>query len=167
MRRSLLLAGVLALALAAAAQATTQFGRRAKSKARADAATELAAALLPHGARKVRGDQSVGHVLRGPSLPCIPKYVVDDHGFWRVPGDPSSVRQWIRKHPPPHVKTILTVKGASYSFVAFMYGNQHAVTNRILQLTVAAAKGGGSAVRGDGVAAWEPRQGQSPCIVFY
>jgi hypothetical protein len=166
MRRSLLLAGVLALALAAAAQPTTRFGRRAKAKAKADAATQLAAALLPHSARKVHGDQSIGHMLRRPSEGCIPKYVVDDHAFWRVPGAPSSVQEWIRKHPPPHVTTILTAQGPSYSYVAFMYADQQAVTGRLLQLTVAPAKGGGSALRGDGAAAWEPQKGQSPCLLI-
>jgi hypothetical protein len=164
MRRSLLLAGVLALALATAAEATTQFGRRAKAKA--DAVAELAAALLQHGATKVQGDQSDGQVLRRPSQGCIRKYVMDDHAFWRVPGAPSSVRRWIRKHPPRHVKTILIAQGPSYSFVAFTYSDQQGVTNRVLQLTVAAAKGGGSAVRADGLAAWEPRKGQSPCLLI-
>jgi len=162
-RRSLLLAGLLAAVVAAAAQATTVSGRRDKARANLDAAKELAAIRLPRGATKVPGDQSIGHVLRRPSvLSCLKPYWVDDDGFWDVPGKPSSVQLWISKHPPRHVITHTKTAVVAGS-IDFEFGNQPGVTYRYLHVTVAAAKGGGSAVRGDGWAIWVPRKGLPFC----
>jgi hypothetical protein len=156
-----LLAGLLALVAAAAAQAVTVSGRRDKAKATLDAAKELAAIRLPRGSRKVPGDQSIGHVFRRPTEVCLTPYLVDDAGFWRVPGKPSSVRVWISKHPPPHVTVVST--GWVPRSVVFEFPTQRGVPYRYLQVAVAAAKGGGSAVRGDGEAIWVPRRGLPFC----
>jgi hypothetical protein len=169
MRRQLLLpVCVLALLFAASAQATTQFARRAKAQARADAAHELAAMPLPRGAQRVHGDQSVNGDLRPDMTACVPKYVVDDHAYWRVPGKPADVSAWIVAHPPAQVTWTsngeLSDHGAPTMWsVDFGFRATPKVHVRGLFIAIAAAKGGGSAIRADGVAVWSPRRGDVPC----
>jgi hypothetical protein len=96
-RRAVWRAGLLAL-LFAAGEAMTPFARRSVARARVDTARELASVVLPHGARKVRRDRSANRVLGSQGTDCLKKYVVDDHGFWRVARRPAEVRAWMRKH---------------------------------------------------------------------
>jgi len=166
-RQAVLLAGLLGLLLAASALAITPFGRGAKAKANVDAAKELAALQLPHGASQVHGDQSVKGVLGPPVVACTRKHVVYDFGFWRVTGKPSAVWAWVRNHPPPHVRWIAWAESEPVSSVDFGFADQRNVISRILKVTVAAAKGSGSAVRADGVAVWLPRGESSPCVQSY
>ena len=56
---------------------------------------------------------------------------------------------------------------ARFSLQFFGYRDQRGVAYRFLNVAVVAAKGGGSAVRVDGVAVWEPRAGTSPCLTIY
>ena len=165
-RRALFLAGLLALLLAAGAQATSSFGRRAMARAKADAAAELAAAQLPRGARTVHGDQSVGALLGPPQVLCTKTYVVDKHAFWRVPEQPAAVWSWLKAHPPSQ-HTSVAADARSGPFLGQVYVGfpvQLGVGSRFLKFRVVAAKGGGSAVRADGVAVWEPHPGSLFCV---
>lgn len=166
-RRATVTAGLLALLVAAGAQATTAPGHQARARAKRDAASELAAAVLPKRAKKVRGDESVLGALRRPRPACIRKQVVYKSEFLRmVPGNPADVWSWIANHRPPHYIEYSTQEDPGspfYGLVMFFFRNQRDVANRYLQVTVASRKGGGSAIRVDGVAVWEAHPGRSPC----
>jgi hypothetical protein len=158
-RRGLVLAAAVALVLPAGTQASRAFGRGARSRAAADAAMELATARLPSHASKVRSDQSVRGVLGSPPRfrGVQARYVVDDYRFWRAPGKPGAVAAWIQHHAPSR-NTGVGTAGRSPWFVEFGFRDQRGVTDRFLMVTVAAAKGGGSALRVEGVAVWLPRR---------
>jgi hypothetical protein len=137
----------------------------------ADAAREFASLVLPPRARKVRQDRSVTGVLGSIDNPaCTKKYVVARHGFWRLPGKPPLLAAWISQHPPPGITASAgwsSLPNPGYVYpqtVAFFFAGARGVTARGLYVTVAAAKGGGTALRADGVAVWEPRPGYAPCF---
>ena len=129
-----------------------------RSKAKAEAARELAELVLPSGATRVSSDPSKGSVLGPPSIPTTnQKYAIDDVGFWRVPGKPSDVAAYLQGQTP---------RGAAGSFGGSPYHGvssfgwtfrySRAVVLQALDVEVAPATGGGSAVRADGVAVWVP-----------
>lgn len=159
---------------AAAAQAITPFGRRAEAAAKRDAGNELAAVRLPPSAHKLKRDDSVNAVLAkswGGVCFAPAKYVIDDYSFWHVPEIPAAMRAWIPNHTPPHTtwagtgdaETAGTIVRWAY---AVRFSDQPNVTARILDINVAAANGGGSAVRVDGIAVWLPAKDQTPCRPF-
>ena len=166
-RRAMVAAVLLALLVAASAQATTAPGHRARARAKRDAASELARAVLPERAKKVRGDQSVLGALRRPRPACSKKQVVYKSEFLRVvPGKPADVWSWVASHRPAHYIEYSTQEDPGspfYGVVMFYFRAQRDVANRYLQITVASRKGGGSAIRVDGVAVWETHPGHFPC----
>ena len=168
-RRAVLLAGLLALLVAAGALARTTFVERSMAKARLDAARELASVVLPVGARKVRQDPSVHRALAPQGVACIKKYVVEDHGFWRVAGQPASVWTWMREHRPQHTRTVgsstLEQNGQPLAwYITFFLPDQPEVTSRLLSVALRPPASGGSAIRVDAIAVGEPRPRQSPCV---
>jgi hypothetical protein len=161
-RRAVVLSAVIALLLVAGALAMTPFGRRAKRHATADGAHALAALKLPAGARRVRGDDSVNGLLgaKPARFGGIPqRQVVDDMSFWHVPGKPRDVEQWVAEHPPAHFYGFGR-GGPRPLFVEFTFVDKPGVTDRSLDIELWAAKGGGTAVRVDGVAVWLPHHRQ-------
>jgi hypothetical protein len=165
-RRALLLAGLLALLLAANAQALSPYNRHVRARARADAASALAGIQLPPGATTVRRDPGVHRLVR-LGIFCTPRYVVDRHSFWRVPGGPADVWSWIADHPPASnyggVGTSRSEPGPFQGFVYFQSRDTKRVEDRQVIVAVADAKGGGTAVRIDSQDAWVPHSGQGVC----
>ena len=82
-------------------------------------------------------------------------------GFWRVPGKPRDVARWLRKHPPASAQGVGS-GGPHPWFLQFPFPDQPGVNDHFLTITLAAAKGGGTAVRADGTAIWLPRRGRGP-----
>jgi hypothetical protein len=160
MRVKAVLLGVLLILFAAEVAAATKTDGN-KAQARADAAKQLSELALPSGATEVSADPSASSVLgTGASIPGTPaKYVVDDYRFWRVSGSPDKVASWIQAHAPANAPGSY---GGSTSSGIFAFGwsftYTSTVTLRSLDVQVTKAKGGGSAVRADGVAVWVPER---------
>jgi hypothetical protein len=168
-RRASFLAVAIALLVAGGAQAVTSFAQRSMAAARADAARELATAVLPDQAREVRRDPSVNQSLGPQRVACTNKYVVEDHRFWRVAGKPAAVWTWMLKHPPKRTRqTVSTTLGNHGTpvlwSILFLLPAQRNVTSRMVAVTLRFARGGGTAIRIDAVAVGEPRPHQSPCV---
>jgi hypothetical protein len=163
-RWSVLLTVILVLLLAVGAQANSPFGRRAKARATADASHALAALKLPGRARRVKGDHSVNGILGTAPMSfrnVSQHYVIDDMSFWHVSGKPRDVARWLRRHPPDHIDGIGT--DGPYPFgVQFGFADQPGVNDHFLTITLARAKGGGTAVRADGTAVWYPNRRRQP-----
>jgi hypothetical protein len=137
--------------------------------ARVDAATELASAVLPHGARKVRRDPSVHRSLRPQGVACIKKYVVEDHSFWRLAGKPAAVWTWMLKHPPERTRSVgsstLVDHGKPVAWsIWFCLPDQPNVVSRMLTVALRPATGGATAIRVDAIAVGEPHPNQAPCF---
>lgn len=152
----MLLALPFAAGLAAGAQEPSS-----QSKAKSEAAKQLSELMLPAGATRVTNDPSKGLVLRRPFVPATNRrYVIDDYRYWRVPGGPSEVASWIRSHPPAGAQQWFgvgrTPSGAHEFGWLFRYPSEAEVVLQRLYVQVAPAVGGGTAVRGDGVAVWVP-----------
>jgi hypothetical protein len=159
----------LALGVATQAQALSPFVKRAMTQARADAAKELSSAALPPRARKARRDRSSKPAFDRSQVACLPKYVARDHAFWRVPGDPSTAWDWMLKHPPKHTESI----GSSSSIeggktlgweIWFFLPAQRNVASREVTASLTYARGGGTAIRVNGIAVADSRPGASPCF---
>ncbi len=167
-RAALFLTAVIALLVAAEAQATTPFARRSIAHARADAARELASVMLPQGARRVRSDPSVGRVLAPLLPPCATKYVAQEQRYLRIPGQPASVWTWMRQHPPQH-RSLGYGTGAERGIISIwllmsFLPDQRDVTYRETFIQLARARGGGTAIRIDAIAVGEPRPHRALCF---
>lgn len=125
--------------------------------ARAFARRELASVRLPAGSRRASTDPAPGTLARPQSQPEA-QHVVDRHRFWRVPGTPGELLAWLRRHIPHGTHLSLSGTGAQrgvtylwtrgYSYPVLPSGIYQAE----LDLAVAAASGGGTAVRVDAYA---------------
>jgi hypothetical protein len=157
-----LLAVAATAAMGAAPLAPASKANRAA--AGADANHELAELSLPLGATEIASDQSTKRVLTryppfGPGQASSD--LVDDHRYWRVPGSPQSVVNWISAHAPAGSSSSgFTLYGlpfstpqVSYNAFGFASSAGH-VEDRTLAVEVTSAVGGGSAVRADGEAVW-------------
>lgn len=152
MRRWALVVVVVASAVAAAiAVARVPTNPSAGHKA---AQRILAKVQLPPGAVAAARDPSGGTLAHPGAYPATPN-LIDLHGFWRVPGDPAEVLDWIKAHSPAG-------SGASYSGTS---GDKEGITaqwmgfsvggsSETLVFGVAAARGGGSALRVDAQVVW-------------
>lgn len=168
LRGSLIVSPLVALLLAGGANAANTFTPRAQLTAKAAAARTLAAARLPRRARKVRGDQSIGRVLGPPPTSCTRRCVSYESAFWRVSGQPAAVWAWMRKHTPAGSGSIGTeISSRGRYSLQFWFSARAPVVSRYLNVTVAAAKGGGSAIRTDGIAIRESRNHSAPCFSAY
>jgi hypothetical protein len=114
----------------------------------------LAKVQLPPGAVAAASDPSGGTLAHPGAYPATPN-LIDLHRFWRVPGDPAEVFDWIKAHRPAG-------SGASYSGAS---GDKEGITaqwmgfsvggsSKTLVFGVAAARGGGSALRVDAQVVW-------------
>jgi hypothetical protein len=170
--RVLFVAVAIGLLMAAGAEASASFEARSMARARADAVRELRSAVLPSGARKARRDPSVHRGLGPDLVACIQSYVVEDHGFWRVTGKPAAAWAWMQAHPPKHTGSIgecTLVKGGKTLrwTMWFFLPQQRNVTSRMISAVLLPAKGGGTAVRVNGIAVGEPHPNQAPCVISY
>lgn len=164
---ALLAAGATAGLLAGVAAAHKQTAGSNKRAAQQAAPGLLAALMLPLGASAVASDPSRLHLLgRAPSAPVTPN-LVDAHGFWHVPGTPGSVLRWIEDHPPAGGERDLggqsgsSSSGVTAQWEGYSFASVAGVLSyRALLVEVAAAAGGGTALRADGQAVWlVPRSG--------
>jgi hypothetical protein len=150
---------VIALAAGTALAATAPTSPLA---ARRIAPSILEKVRLPRGAIRARTDPSGGALAR-PAVDPVTPNLVDLHRFWRVPGDAGQVFTWIEAHPPPGSKRTMTVtavggarvRSVGFSFVPPSWGGAPSET---LLVTVAAARGGGSALRADAQVVWLRRR---------
>jgi hypothetical protein len=160
----------MVIAVLVTATATAMSPAMGGTKAKRDAAKQLAAVRFPRGARAVSRDPSVGSLRPPWSKLCLRQYTAWDHGFWRVPGAPSSVWNWIRHHPPLHAGGVdSTVSGPAGRPVIWgisvPFKGQPGVEGRAVDISIAAARGGGTAVRVDSTAVRIPPPHLKPCAV--
>jgi hypothetical protein len=126
--------------------------------ARAFARRALASVRLPVGSRRVRTDPAPGTLAHPQSQPGA-EHAVDRPRFWRVPGTPGELLAWLRRHTPHG--TYLTLSGAGgQRGVTYVWTRGYSyrvlpseIYQAELDLAVAAASGGGTAVRVDAYAA--------------
>jgi hypothetical protein len=170
-RSAVVLTTVTALLLAASALAASPLAAPSMDRARADAAQELASVRLPHAAKRVGRDPSVDGIHPPFGQLCVKKYTAWDHAFWRTQGTPRSVWQWIEHHPPLHTDGF-DASGKSEPYgksvvwqIMFPLKNQTNVQSRTIYVTLAFARGGGTAIRVDALAVRSPVPPQKPCAV--
>jgi hypothetical protein len=114
---------------------------------------------LPSGAVQSATDPSNGRLARPAVYPATLD-LVDRHRFWRVAGDPLSVFHWIERHPPRGSRITETGSGGRYGtphewWVGFSFLATIAdAPSETLLAEVAAARGGGAAVRVDAEVVW-------------
>jgi hypothetical protein len=131
--------------------------------------------MLPPGAMGSAANPAPGSTLDGPALATATPARVDVHAFWRVPGAPTEVIDWVEAHPPVGSTGVLGTgvsarHGVPYAWsVAFAFPP---VPNVLLSRTVAivatAARGGGTGLRADGEVVWSvlrPRWEEIPAGV--
>jgi hypothetical protein len=115
-------------------------------------------AVLPAGARQVSADPGLGPWLSGPPGTPATALVTDVHRFWRVPGDPQTVIDWITSHRPAGLSPGGTSTGGLHGKTVYwgVTFNRPAIAGRVsqpqLSFGVTAAAGGGAAVRADAIA---------------
>ena len=161
-------AWLLAIAVAGllAAVATGGAGARpartgSERLARRDAQTTLARLRLPPGATPTAGDPAPSNLLgSAPDRPAT-RNLVDVHAFWRVPGAPKQVLAWIESHPPAGSRlgmggeSVSSGSGVITAFDGFGWPIVPGVLSyRELLVTVAQARGGGTALRADAQSVW-------------
>ncbi len=123
------------------------------------AARKLATVRLPSGATATATDPSVGHVLRSAATRPGIERLIDRHRFWLVPGAPAGVLTWLRHHPPAGTQSDGSGSAGNRSgtyewFLSFAYRKVPAVLYEAeLDVSVAGASGGRTAVRADSYAA--------------
>jgi hypothetical protein len=160
-----LFAAVAALAAGVAVAAGDPYGVPAaalnEAAANTAAQNDLSLTPLPPGATVSAIDPSVNGVLavNGAGTPAV-QNIVDLDEYWTVPGTPQTVFSYIESNLPAGSTNTgtshSTVHGRpSTSTVMFSFGVDPSMLQlNDLDVTVAAAAGGGSAVRADGVAQW-------------
>lgn len=134
-----------------------------RALARAVANTLLGQVAPPAGARVVSSDPerpSVNPWLGLPATRPASPLAVDLGRFWRVPGDPKSVIDWISAHPPAGLTKSGQSAGADHGTTRFwgVTFTARSIPGRIsqaqLSVGVTAADGGGTALRADAVVVW-------------
>ena len=145
-----LLAALTGLMLAAQiAGAAPTNHRQATSKAE----QILASLRLPSGSSQSQTDPSGGSLAQ-PALGSSAQNSVDLTSFWRVPGDPRSVDQWLQQNPPSGA--VLSGRGEGMLRhgtqewdLEFSFGSP----GRELAIGLVGA-GGGTALRADAEVMW-------------
>jgi hypothetical protein len=155
--------GVAALVTvgAVAAAGTANAGTAANRRAAVAAAQAMLRGLrLPGGAQPSAGDPSRSHLLAHPgSRPATPA-LVDVRQFWVLPGGLQAAMNWIQDHPYPGTSGGMgggsaTPSGTTTLWTGFAFGPRPGIlSERELIVTVAHAKGGGTALRADAEAVW-------------
>lgn len=116
--------------------------------------------VLPSGAQRSRSDPSVGARLAVPADRLGTPDLIDTHQFWTVPGRPRQVLAGITADRPAGSQVTSTARGAvngkavTWSAAFGLPPIPGVIMWRELAVTVAAARGGETAVRADGEAAW-------------
>jgi hypothetical protein len=122
--------------------------------ARRDVRRLLTKPVLPAGAT-VTAHNPGGVALASASSVPVSTALIDVHRFWRVPGEqPDAVLAWFKAHVPAgsSLTTSGTGSGPNFSFSAlgFSFPNiAGVIDSRELNVTIAAASGGGTAIRAD------------------
>ncbi len=142
--------------------------------ARAFAQHRLSTTRLPAGATSVATDPAANGVLDHPlSRPGI-GHLIDLHQFWRAPGTPAALLDWLRRHVPAGTRLSSSGSGGNrtgtYMWMhAYSYRKlPAAIFEAELDFAIAAASGGGTAVRVDSFAAGlvpRPRWERVPAAV--
>jgi hypothetical protein len=136
-----------------------------RQAAEQDASTARGLLQLPPGATRSDSNPAADQSqLASPGgVPATPNAVVQSE-FWRVPGDPAAVRDWIKAHPPTGGR--LVTEGSAGKIgqplvwsIGFGFPPiRNVLGQRQVGATTTAAGGGGTAVRVDAFAVWmEPR----------
>ncbi|MGZ4178947.1 MAG: DUF4232 domain-containing protein, partial [Solirubrobacteraceae bacterium] len=162
----IVLLAVLPLAAVSRSATPATAGSRPTVASNRALARTLAAELLgrvpvPAGAEQVARNPGIPIWLDSSASGVPVVHVADVHRFWRVAGDPKTVFDQIRAHPPAGARVALTGTGSrngtpvAWSLV-FSYPP---VPGRILErgvgVGVTSARAGGTAVRADGYAVWQ------------
>ena len=184
-------AGVLVLGLWAAPVGASSAGSTARSSsagrarhggaracahhprrcAKRDAAAELAAVQLPPMATRVGGDRSVGRLL-GPrsARPAFAPgcdHMPYDSAYWTAPRKPHWLTGWFERHRPVGSTFSGSGYGSGPSYIVygvmFDFPDKREVPIREVTVSLAAAKGGGSAIRANGLAVWQRPNHPFPC----
>jgi hypothetical protein len=129
------------------------------------AGTLIGEVPLPAGAAEVSSDPESSRTHPWLDVTEVPlsTLLVDVGRFWRVPGDPKSVMDWIAAHPPPGFTKSGKETGSANGTMRFWGVHLAAsipgpISRRIAQeeLTIGAtaADGGGTALRADAQVVW-------------
>ncbi len=127
--------------------------------ARTDAAALLARLTLPAGAQSSAAEPSgAGAALANPGdRPATPN-LVDDHGWWVVPGRPAAVLAFIKQHRPAGSRLDETGSGnigPGYGVAGFSWpARARVLSTRRLVVEVVALSGASTALRADAQAVW-------------
>lgn len=131
---------------------------RDRRLARAFAERELGAFVLPPGAAETTTDPAVNGVLKAAADTPGGARLIDRHRFWRVSGRPQRVPGWFKHHPPaatiPNGGGTASDRSGAYEwsvFVVYRHLPRYLFGGE-LGVSVAAATGGGTAVRLDSFA---------------
>jgi len=149
---------------------TSPGGQTPRQRADADAAAIFASFAVPPGATKLPGVPSAGQgVLKQPdSTPETPD-LVDDAGWWEVPGTPAAVLSWETAHLAHRFSRDGTSSGSDGKVT--YWGDEFdlpAVTgvldSRELQVKAVAAGDGETALRVDAQVTWTPARPASEVV---
>ena len=108
--------GVLGLGIATGSPAahTQATASSNEAQAQADASARLSSLNLPAGAQPSTTEPAGGgSALANPASGVSSHNVVDDHGWWVIPGSPRSVISYIDAHPPAGSTPSLSGSGGS------------------------------------------------------
>lgn len=130
-----------------------------RQAAHTDARHLLSLLVLPPGAVSSATDPSLHKLLGSPGLGTGAIPTVDRRRFWRVPGQPAAVMASIEAHPPAGSRLAAQgagsgPSGATHSDAFSFHAVRGVLLSRSLVVTVAVARGGGTAVRADAEVAW-------------
>ncbi len=152
---SALVAGLLTVHAVMASAGTSSNQRAAKGAVD----SMLGALRLPTGAVPSATDPSRSGLLADPSSRPSTPALVDVNRFWRTPGRPQAVLNWVEAHPPAGMRGNMSgesagPRGLIASWYGFWSAPTRGVSYRELVVTVAGASDGGTAVRADAQAVW-------------
>ncbi len=148
---------VIVTAGVASGQPNQRVPARAASNARAarrDVRRVLAKLVLPAGATPTAHNPGGVALASASSVPGS-LALIDVHRFWRVPGQqPDDVLAWFKAHVPAGSSLTSSGEGSgpnfSFSALGFSFPDITGVLDsRELSVTIAAAPGGGTAIRAD------------------
>lgn len=159
-------ASAAATSAEATGRATTQPAPSARQRADADAAAIIASFPPPPGARRLKAAPAAAYVALGGTKPWgYPgSDVADWVSWWQAPGQPSRVLGWVRAHLPSRFMfSDASAGGIGGAPSTDTWGDQFwlppvpgVLDSRMLQVTVAKAGSGLTAIRVDGQVAWQP-----------